>query len=112
MSNQSEAEDAAAPARMELTRRSKRCFFRVPKPQKNAHDVNEAKIASDDKLLYHMPTPAHAQAQAHTPAHACAQAHAHLHAASPLVDRREWAAFCCGSHLILLIFSSISRLLR
>lgn len=37
----------------------------------------------------------------------------HPHARpSPLVDSREWAALCCGSHLILLIFSSISRLLR
>ena len=30
----------------------------------------------------------------------------------PLVESRNWAAFFCGSHLILLIFSSISKLLR
>lgn len=30
----------------------------------------------------------------------------------PFVERRKYAAFCCGSHLILLIFSSISKLFR
>lgn len=30
----------------------------------------------------------------------------------PFVDSRKWAAFCCGNHLILLIFSSISRLFK
>lgn len=30
----------------------------------------------------------------------------------PFVESRKYAAFCCGSHLILLIFSSISKLFR